>query len=75
MAAVHSCEPGVHIIFGIEGCSANYTNFFSFKKHVYRKHRPCVDTTLSVPIPHNGISVSSPIADQCVELDMYTSRK
>ncbi len=46
MAAVHSWEPNLHIVCGIEGCSRNYTNFFSFKKHVYRKHRSCVGKDL-----------------------------
>lgn len=39
MATVHAYDP--HFC-GLEGCSRTYSNFFSFKKHVYRKHRSCL---------------------------------
>ena len=39
MATVHAHDPNFFIRCGIQGCPRNYSNFFSFKKHLYRKHR------------------------------------
>lgn len=39
MAAVHAHDPHFHICCGIGGCARTYSNFFSFKKHLYRRHR------------------------------------
>lgn len=39
MAVVHAHDPGFYICCGIEGCPRTYSNFYSFKKHLYRKHR------------------------------------
>ncbi len=52
MAAVHSCDPNFHIVCGLEGCSRNYTNFYSFKRHVYRNHRAVVGKDLRTPSAH-----------------------
>lgn len=43
MAAVHAHDPHFFICCGIQGCSRTYSNFFSFKKHLYRKHRASLD--------------------------------
>ena len=45
MAAVHAHEPEFHIICGIAGCVRSYSNFYSFKRHVYRKHREHLNIT------------------------------
>ena len=39
MAAVHAHDPNFSVCCGIEGCTRTYFNFYSFKKHLYRKHR------------------------------------
>ena len=39
MAAVHAYDPRFFICCGIDECTRTYQNFFSFKKHAYRKHR------------------------------------
>ena len=52
MATVHAHDPRFHICCGIEGCSRAYTNFYSFKKHLYRKHRACLD--VSGPFDQNS---------------------
>lgn len=39
IAAVHAHDHAFHTTCGIDGCLRSYSNFFSFKKHVYRKHR------------------------------------
>ena len=35
---VHKFDPGLKIYCGIDGCPVSYTNFESFRSHVYRKH-------------------------------------
>lgn len=68
MATVHSCEPNLHLVCGISGCSRNYTNFFSFKKHVHRKHQEFLDTVL--PPPHiTPIVYSGSISDLTQETE------
>ncbi len=42
MATSHAYDPNFFICCGIEGCSRTYSNFYSFKKQVYRKHRCCL---------------------------------
>ena len=43
MAVAHAHDPGFHVSCGIGGCSRTYSNFYSFKKHLYRKHREHLD--------------------------------
>lgn len=43
MAAVHAHDPAFHVVCGIAGCARSFTNFYSFKKHLYRKHRDYLD--------------------------------
>ena len=43
MAAVHAHDPNFHICCGIGGCARTYTNFYSFKKHLYRRHRDSLE--------------------------------
>ena len=44
----HRFEPGLSIKCGINSCSEKYTNYESFRSHVYRKHEEvlniCKDT-------------------------------
>ena len=35
----HRYDPGLRIRCGIKSCPETYTNFESFRSHVYRKHR------------------------------------
>ena len=43
MAAVHAHDPAFHVVCGIAGCARSFTNFYSFKKHLYRKHQDYLD--------------------------------
>ena len=60
MAAVHAHDPIFHIYCGIGGCARTYTNFYSFKKHLYRRHRESLEmagpftTTSENPSTHTG---------------------
>ena len=50
MAAVHAHDPRFFICCGISECSQTYQNFYSFKKHVYRKHRESLELSSFVPV-------------------------
>ena len=39
MGCVHAHEPNFYVSCGINSCCRSYTNLYSFKKHLYRKHR------------------------------------
>ena len=39
IGTVHSHETNFHVVCGILGCPRTYRNYFSYKKHMYRKHR------------------------------------
>ena len=39
IGCVHAFDPGCCIICGVDGCQATYSNFASYKTHLYRKHR------------------------------------
>lgn len=36
---IHRYDPGLHICCGIDHCPQTYSNYESFRSHVYRKHR------------------------------------
>ena len=42
---VHSFDADFHIICGVAGCPRTYTNFLSYKKHMYRKHKLYLEST------------------------------
>lgn len=50
MAAVHAFDPRFSVCCSVDGCSRTYTNFYSFKKHLYRRHRARLDAA----VPHSG---------------------
>lgn len=43
IGAVHSHEANFHVTCGIEGCPRTYSNFHSYKKHLYKKHRDILE--------------------------------
>jgi len=53
MAVVHSHDPAFHVVCGIGGCVRSYNNYYSFKKHVYRKHRDYLDNSITSVITEN----------------------
>ena len=44
---VHRFDPGLTIRCGIERCPQTYSNYESFRSHVYRKHRHVLHSTVS----------------------------
>ena len=67
MAAVHAHDPRFFICCGIQGCSRSYQNFYSFKKHLYQKHRESLD--VSVPVEVTNLSFSSVSEDGGSDVD------
>ena len=67
MAAVHAHEPEFHIISGVAGCVRSYSNFYSFKRHVYRKHRE----HLNITSRHSTAAHSSDIASVVTASDDF----
>ena len=54
IGTIHSCEPNFSITCGVHSCPRRYSNFFSFKKHLYRKHRAELELQEFTPIFSNG---------------------
>ena len=69
MAAVHAIDPGFFIRCGVNGCPRTYQNFYSFKKHLYRKHRD----TLQGGMSGRNVSVSNNDSD--MELELLETRE
>ena len=74
MAAVHAHDPHFHICCGVGGCSRTYSNFYSFKKHLYRRHRDHLDmtgpfTTSSTPSDPSSLDFSDTEEDGLEDLD------
>ena len=63
MAAVHAHDPHFHICCGIGECARTYSNFFSFKRHLYRKHRDCLemDGPFITTVPEDNTSYGDEI--------------
>lgn len=47
MGAVHFNDPNFHVCCGVHGCPRTYTNFESFRKHLYRRHHCELDLPLA----------------------------
>ena len=62
MAVAHAHDPQFYIRCGIQECSRTYSKFYSFKKHLYRKHREHLDINSTVTsLPQNsGSSLCDP---------------
>lgn len=64
MAAVHAHDPRFFVRCGIQECPRTYHNFYSFKKHLYRKHRESLDTVSEPYGEHDGS-----LSDSYLEVD------
>lgn len=40
---VHSAEPNLNVFCGIGGCANSYSNFSSYRSHLYRRHRDVLE--------------------------------
>ena len=71
---VHRFDPGLVIRCGIERCPQTYTNYESFRSHVYRKHRTMLHA-ISTPSATEMDESSNPsdiITDEAVD-DLITT--
>lgn len=56
MGLIHAHEHGFYITCGVQGCPRSYSNYHSYKKHMYKKHRDvleldiCSDENLHQPL-------------------------
>ena len=66
MAAVHAHDPRLFICCGINECSRTYQNFYSFKKHVYRKHRESLELSSFSPVE---MDLSFPVVNDAGSMD------
>ena len=64
MSSAHAHDPYFYICCGVDGCSRTYCNFYSFKKHLYRKHRGNLD--LPVPFIANAMPETTSMEDEAV---------
>ena len=62
MSSAHAHDPYFYICCGVDGCSRTYCNFYSFKKHLYRKHRGNLD--LTVPFIANAMPETTSREDE-----------
>ena len=43
IGAVHAHEANFQVICGVQGCPRSYSNYHSYKKHMYQKHREVLE--------------------------------
>ena len=70
MAAAHTHDPCFFICCRIEKCSRTYYNFYSFKKHVYRKHHENLE--MNVTVTNEDGTTSEYAADEDSEVESTT---
>ena len=51
LARIHKNDAGFHALCGVDGCSRTYTNYYSLRNHVYRKHGDLLQNIH--PVDHN----------------------
>lgn len=66
IAAVHSWDPDFFTLCRFHGCSRTYSNFFSFKKHIYRKHREFLESADVESFNLLGIDTNDEYSDDFV---------
>ena len=53
----HRYDPGLRIRCGIKSCPETYTNFESFRSHVYRKHRDELHLNPRASLPEDNAEI------------------
>ena len=46
IGAVHANEAGFHVICGLQGCPRSFSNYHTYKKHLYQKHRNALEVSV-----------------------------
>lgn len=58
LGIVHAHEAGFHVQCAKEGCPRSYKNFYSYKKHMYHKHRDLLnDFAPAEAVPDTSVSL------------------
>ena len=52
LGRIHKNDAGFHSLCGVDGCSRTYTNYYSLRNHVYRKHEDLLKKIH--PVDHNN---------------------
>lgn len=73
IGSTHRYDPGLSIRCGIQSCPETYTNFESFRSHVYRKHRDVLHLNSSSTQPESGSQDPSTICDNPLDHDSLHS--
>ena len=60
MGEIHRYDPNLRIRCGIDCCPQSYTNFNSFRSHVYRKHRDVLKPTTHNSTPQHATGSQDP---------------
>jgi len=47
IGSVHAHGANFHVTCGLQGCPRTYTNFHSYKKHMYSRHRDTLEVESS----------------------------
>lgn len=78
MGEIHRHDPSLHIRCGVDRCPQTYTNYESFRSHVYRKHRDVLYLNPAAPefdtnvVPEEDLSdISLLHNDELEQTDEY----
>lgn len=66
---IHSQDANFHVVCGIEGCCRIYTNYLSYKKHMYRKHRTTLELSLTAQAQSETIDTMQTSILECENSD------
>ena len=64
---VHAHEPNFHVSCGIQGCPRTYKNYYSFRKHLQRRHQDCL---VSKPFSNPSLEFSTDCVDEMTDLQL-----
>ena len=67
IGSIHAHEHSFHITCGVQGCPRSYSNYHSYKKHMYKKHRD----VLELDSDDNGDRPLQPM--ETCSLELYES--
>lgn len=82
MGVVHAHEAGFYVRCCVEDCPCTYSNFHSYKKHLYTKHRAVLEVSPSIPVRADEAATidfdTSPSSTECFDdcpMDSIEGRK
>lgn len=70
MGTIHAHDSNFHVICGLQGCPRSYSNYHSYKKNLYKKHRDILELEPSLSPEDNSNPSLEDVGIDCDDSDL-----